>query len=67
MSSGIVIKVQDSDRCPEELQVSQFGLIISVDQCELPKNHTGLHRCARGVWAEQKKIQSIIENEGRSL
>lgn len=63
----MIINVPDSDRCPEILQVSQLGIIIAEDQCVLPKGHKGFHKCPRGVWGEQKAIQSIIENEGRSL
>jgi hypothetical protein len=63
----MLIKISDSLRCPELLEIFQTGIQIGCHRCELPKGHPGLHRCAVGAWAEQSKIQSIIENEGRSL
>lgn len=65
--TGIVIKVTDADQCPQKLDIHQHGILINQIQCTLPTGHPGFHRCAAGVWSTQDRLQSIIENEGRSL
>lgn len=62
------IKLKDSNRCKHKLDIHQHGILVSQVHCVRHIGHAGFHKTAQGsVWATQDKLQSIIENEGKSL
>lgn len=65
--TGPIIKVKRSKQCKHKLEIFQLGILINQVQCVLDEGHPGFHKCAAGTWSTQDKLQSIIENEGRSL
>ena len=63
----MLIQVEESDRCPETLTISQMWVVIGEHRCNRHKDHVGLHQCDVGVWATKRKLQSYIESEGSSV
>jgi hypothetical protein len=64
--TSLVIKVKWK-QCKHVNTVSQLGLIVAEDRCVLEAGHKGFHRGDKGVWATHDRLQSFVENDGRSL